>query len=219
MNIVEMKRNGLGDTRTASHMPTREEFYDANLSHIEDVINLTAAFSIELLDRVGNHDWTKVKAPYSEMFYDLMKATIENGADFDSGKWANLHYNVLERHHLMRYCPDDVTLFDVMEMIFDCVSAGMARSGSVYPIKLSDEILQKAISNTVDYLVRHIKVIGDELDVMQVPKYLLIDRYDKEPSCTTCGYSPNTSVCDTCEGYSNWWPFNTQPIDCGGTKK
>jgi len=43
-------------------------------------------------------------------------------------------------------------------MLFDCVSAGMTRSGSVYPIEISNEILQKAVINTVDYLVKHIEV-------------------------------------------------------------
>ena len=158
MDIVKMERNCLGDTRTATHMPTREEFREANWSHKDDVLNLAVAFATELRSRVGNHDWTKVQAPYDEMFYELMKSTIEDGADFMDGEWARLHYDVLERHHLSRHCPSDVTLFDVLEMLFDCVSAGMTRSGSVYPIEISNEILQKAVSNTVDYLVKHIEV-------------------------------------------------------------
>ena len=158
MDIVKMERNCLGDTRTATHMPTREEFREANWSHKDDVLNLAVAFATELRSRVGNHDWTKVQAPYDEMFYELMKSTIEDGADFMDGEWARLHFDVLERHHLSRHCPSDVTLFDVLEMLFDCVSAGMTRSGSVYPIEISNEILQKAVSNTVDYLVKHIEV-------------------------------------------------------------
>ena len=158
MDIVKMERNCLGDTRTATHMPTREEFREANWSHKDDVLNLAVAFTAELRSRVGNHDWTKVQAPYDEMFYGLMKSTIEDGADFMDGEWARLHYDVLERHHLSRHCPNDVTLFDVLEMLFDCVSAGMTRSGSVYPIDISDETLQKAVSNTVDYLVKHVEV-------------------------------------------------------------
>ena len=79
-----------------------------------------------------------------------------------SGEWAHLHFDVLERHHLNRHCPDDVDLFDVLEMIFDCVSAGMARSGSVYPLKISNEILQKAVANTVNYLVENIEIAESE---------------------------------------------------------
>lgn len=167
MEIVKMGRNCLGDTRTATHMPTREEFEEANWSHKDDVLNLAVAFATELRRRVGNHDWTKVQAPYDEMFYDLMKSTIEDGADFMDGEWARLHYDVLERHHLSRHCPNDVTLFDVLEMIFDCVSAGMTRSGSVYPIEISNEILQRAVSNTVDYLVKHIEVAERQTDTPQ----------------------------------------------------
>ena len=161
MDTVKMKRNCLGDTRTATHMPSKDEFRESNWLHKDDVLNLADAFSMELRRRVGNHDWTKVQEPYAEMFYDLMKATIEDGADFMSGEWARLHYEVLERHHLAQHCPEDVTLFDVLEMIFDCVSAGMTRSGSVYPIELSDEVLQKAMSNTVEYLVKHVEVTDD----------------------------------------------------------
>jgi hypothetical protein len=175
MDIVKMERNCLGDTRTATHMPTREEFREANWSHKDDVLNLAVAFASELRSRVGNHDWTKVQAPYDEMFYELMKSTIEDGADFMDGEWARLHYDVLERHHLSRHCPSDVTLFDVLEMLFDCVSAGMTRSGSVYPIEISNEILQKAVSNTVDYLVKHIEVADRKTEPQTEKPYIDIE--------------------------------------------
>lgn len=79
-----------------------------------------------------------------------------------NGEWAYLHHNVLERHHLTRHCPDDVDLFDVLEMIFDIVSAGMTRSGSVYPLEISSEVLQKAVSNTIEYLVKNVEVKESE---------------------------------------------------------
>lgn len=38
---------------------------------------------------------------------------------------------------------------------------------------------------------------------------------DSQKSCATCGYSPQTASCETCEGYSNWWPLDGYPrIDC-----
>lgn len=161
MNKILIQRNCLGDTRTATRMPSWAEFEEANWSHKVDVINILDAFSKELTNRVKEHDWTKIRAPYSRMFYDDMKNTIENGEDFTNSNWYKLHCEELERHHLNKYCPEDVTLFDVLEMIFDCVAAGMARSGDVYPIEISDEILQKAIKNTTDYLINHVKVIGE----------------------------------------------------------
>lgn len=53
-------------------------------------------------------------------------------------------------------------LFDVLEMIFDIVSAGMTRSGSVYPLEISNEILQKAVANTVNYLVDNVEIAESE---------------------------------------------------------
>lgn len=31
---------------------------------------------------------------------------------------------------------------------------------------------------------------------------------EPQESCSTCRYSPQTPPCDTCEGYSNWWPLD-----------
>ena len=159
MYIVKTERNCLGDTRTATHMPTREEFEEANESHCDDVAGLVGAFCTELFNRAQDHDWTKLVEPYATMFYNEMKSTIEEHREFTGGEWYRLHSTVLERHHLLERCPEDVTLFDVIEMLCDCVAAGMARTGHVYPIVLPDEILQKAVSNTVDYLVKHIEVV------------------------------------------------------------
>ena len=45
-----------------------------------------------------------------------------------------------------------------MEMIIDCVCAGMTRSGDVYPIGLSNEILQLAVDNTTTMIKDMIQV-------------------------------------------------------------
>jgi hypothetical protein len=60
----------------------------------------------------------------------------------------------VNRHHLDKAdgVPTDVNLIDVLEHIADCVMAGMARSGSVYELKLPDEVLQRAFANTVNLL-------------------------------------------------------------------
>ena len=63
-----------------------------------------------------------------------------------------------ERHHLNDYCPDDVNLIDVIEMIIDCICAGKARTGNVYPIEIKDELLQRAIKNTIEMLKESIEV-------------------------------------------------------------
>ena len=45
-----------------------------------------------------------------------------------------------------------------IEMICYCVCAGLARSGSVYPIEISSEILQRAVSNTVEMCINAVDI-------------------------------------------------------------
>lgn len=158
MNRVTMKKNTLGDTRTAERMPTRAEFDAANESHISDVNALVESFTQEMISRVNNHDLTKVYEPYATMFYDDMKANIKDGkAPFEKLEWFRLHISI-ERHHLNNRIPDDVDLIDVIEMLADCVSAGMTRSGHVYEIKIPDSVLQRAVSNTVKKMIDAVEI-------------------------------------------------------------
>jgi adenosylmethionine-8-amino-7-oxononanoate aminotransferase len=55
---------------------------------------------------------------------------------------------------------EDVNLIDVLDFIADCVMAGMGRTGSVYPLNLSPELLEKAFQNTVALLKAQVEVIG-----------------------------------------------------------
>lgn len=162
MYRVTMKKNTLGDTRTAERMPTRAEFDAANVSHISDVNALIESFAQEMISRVNDHDLTKIIEPYATMFYEDMKANIEEGkAPFEKLEWFGLHINS-ERHHLKERVPDDVDLIDVIEMLADCVSAGMTRSGHVYEIKIQDSVLQKAVSNTVKKMIGAVEIEGGE---------------------------------------------------------
>ena len=79
--------------------------------------------------------------------------------DFFDGEWSKLHYTELERHHLSRHCPDDVNMFDVIEMICDCVAAGMARTGDVTDVEIPPEVLTKAVKNTVEVLKEQVELI------------------------------------------------------------
>lgn len=156
---IEIERNTNGDTRVTKHMPTINEFNESNNSHRWDVKHLINRFCEILKCSSEDHDWTKISEPYRSMFYRDMSSVIEHGMDFFDGEWSKLHYYELERHHLERYCPEDVDLFDVIEMICDCVAAGMARSGEVYDLDISDDILIKAVKNTVEILKAQIQVI------------------------------------------------------------
>ena len=79
---------------------------------------------------------------------------------FTQTTWWDKH-RVLNRHHLniADGVRDDVNLIDVMDFIVDCVMAGMARSGAVYPLALSPELLEKAFQNTVELMKRNVLVV------------------------------------------------------------
>ena len=157
--MITIKKHTEGDTRVAEGVPTIEDFNSANYDHVDDVKKLANQFSEMLNKQVRDHDWTKLREPYRSMFYRDLCDTIEGKMDFFDGKWSNLHYNELERHHLKRHCPDDVNMLDVIEMICDCVAAGMARSGEVYDVDIPAEVLTKAVENTVELLKREIQVM------------------------------------------------------------
>lgn len=148
MKTIKIKKNTLGDTRTADRVPTITEFQISIADHRADVYNMMheIARDIDLQGRV--HDFTKTSEPEASLFYRELCATIEGKMDFEKGEWYPMHCQA-ERHHLTEHCPEDVNLIDVIEMICDCVCAGMARSGSVRHVQISNEILQQAVANTV----------------------------------------------------------------------
>jgi hypothetical protein len=49
-----------------------------------------------------------------------------------------------------------------MDFISDCVMAGMARTGSVYPLDIKPEVLMTAFQNTVELLKSRVVVDGEE---------------------------------------------------------
>ena len=151
MKNIKIKRETLGDTRTATRVPTFPEFYNANDLHTTDVRHMMDWIAEAIIDRGKSHDRMKVFEPDRSMFYRELCAAIEGKMNFEDGQWLKKHY-MEERHHLNSYCPDDVNLIDVLEMICDCVCAGMARSGAVRPFEIQSEILQKAVENTTKML-------------------------------------------------------------------
>ena len=149
MRGVTITKNPMGDTRTATRVPDFEEFFEANKTHREEVQNMMESIAGQIENVGRSHDWTKSREPYRSLFYRELCEKIEGKSDsFTDGEWYKMHCET-ERHHLNEHCPDDVNLIDVIEMICDCVCAGMARSGSVYPVTIPSEVLQKAVENTV----------------------------------------------------------------------
>lgn len=153
--MITIYKNLNGDTRTAPKDVTYEQFQKANDMHISDVSEVMYMLASEIDVRGLKHDYTKkIKEP---MFYRDFLSTMNEGTNFVEGEWYQLHINK-ERHHLLSRCPDDVNLIDVLEMISDCVCAGMARSGEIRDLEISTEILEKAVKNTVKFITDRIEV-------------------------------------------------------------
>lgn len=151
--MIKIKKSPTADTRTCDWSKvTKEELLVASRQHIEDVAEGLALF----------HAWIEKTA----VFHDRDKVTEIDGfhADFATGfkqtTWWDNHRKVT-RHHLSREdgVPEDVDLVDVIEHVVDCVMAGMARSGSVYDLDLPDELLQRALKNTVELLKANVQVV------------------------------------------------------------
>lgn len=123
-----------------------DRFLGVNLGKYEAVMYKLSKI---IEERGENHDYTKKSQ--EKMFYDNFLSTINNGTDFVNDEWYQLHIKA-ERHHLLSNCPGDVNLIDVLEMISDCVCAGMARSGEVRDLEIDDNILKKAVNNTVQMI-------------------------------------------------------------------
>lgn len=152
--MIKIYNNPNGDSRTAPKDVSFEDFQRANDMHRQDVMNVMNTLAYMIMEQGRLHDYTKKTE--ERMFYDNFLSTINDGTDFVNDEWYQLHVNT-ERHHLLSKCHDDVDLLDVLEMIVDCVCAGKARSGKVRSIEINDEILRKALNNTVQSVNNMIK--------------------------------------------------------------
>lgn len=159
LSHIVIHKNTNGDSRVAKKEPTINDFRYANEEHIGDVIKLMEVVNIQLKNQARQHDWTKVTEPYQTMFYNDLCKAVRGEMNFIDGEWIHQHYDILERHHLSKSVPDDVNMFDAIEMLCDCAVAGKARNEmNVYCPTVSDEVLQKAFQNTFDILVNAIEV-------------------------------------------------------------
>ncbi|EOY7170366.1 DUF5662 family protein [Clostridioides difficile] len=153
--MVIIYKNSNGDTRIAKKDVSFKEFQEANDMHIQDVRNIMNELALKLMVTGATHDYTKKSD--EKLFYKNFLSTINNNTDFVNDEWYQLHIKN-ERHHLLSRCPEDVNLIDILEMITDCVCAGMARSGDIRPIEIDDDILNKALVNTTEMIKNMINV-------------------------------------------------------------
>lgn len=153
--MITIKKNPNGDTRTAPKGITYEQVQKANDMHREDVKNVMLEFAERITYAGEQHDYTK--KTQEELFYRDFVDVQENGTNFSDGEWYQMHTKT-ERHHLLTNCPEDVNLIDVLEMISDCMCAGLTRSGEVRDIEIDDEILRKAVKNTAELVKSFVTV-------------------------------------------------------------
>ena len=131
---------------------SKETLLAASRGHISDVVKAMAFFSGKLIEAAGQHDYDKLTA--IDWFYSDFKTKFA-----EHGWWDN--HRKIHRHHLGQPdgVPDDVNLLDVLEWIADCVMAGMARAGEVYPLEIPECLLERAFVNTVKLLKSQVVVV------------------------------------------------------------
>lgn len=152
MSMIYIKKSKTADTRTCDWSKVNKgTLLDSSNQHIEDVEKGLKFFSDLLQKAAVEHDLDKITK--IDWFYQDFVSGFKT-----PGWWDN--HRKINRHHLDHPdgIPEDVNLLDVLEHIVDCVMAGMGRVGKVYPLKLNDELLQKAFNNTVKLLQYNVEV-------------------------------------------------------------
>jgi hypothetical protein len=144
--MIDVRPSPTADTRTCDYAHvSRARLYASSQQHIADVRKALGFFAEEIHEAGQRHDFDKLTD------IDTFHADFVTG--FEHTLWWDTHRRI-NRHHLSE--PDgvreDVNLIDVLDYIADCVMAGMARSGSVYPLHLSPALLERAFQNTVTLL-------------------------------------------------------------------
>lgn len=155
--MIRIKKSPTADTRTCDFKSvSKATLMDSSQQHICDVWEALKYFQDKIRRSGVLHDWDKIQN------IDEFHADFVTG--FEQHSWWDNHRKV-NRHHLQQPdgIPVDVNLIDVLDMIADCVMAGMARSGSVYEIKIEPDVLMRAFQNTVEDLKSRV-VVEDQPD-------------------------------------------------------
>ncbi len=150
--MIEIRQSPTADTRTCDFKNvTKDTLLASSKQHIGDVGKALTFFRDEIYKADIRHDTDKL-TDIDGFHADFVTGFAQTG-------WWDRHRK-LNRHHLTMAdgVPDDVNMIDVLDFIADCVMAGMARSGSVYPLALPPELLERAFQNTVELLKRQVVV-------------------------------------------------------------
>lgn len=152
--MITIRKSPTADTRTCDPATvSKETLLASSRQHISDVHQALRFFKLLLVRSMLAHDIDKLSD------IDGFHADFVTG--FKTVEWWTRHKR-LNRHHLTDHdgVPTDVNLIDVLDYISDCIMAGMARSGSVYELVLSPELLTRAFQNTVELLKKQVVVEG-----------------------------------------------------------
>lgn len=150
--MIQIQKSETADTRTCDYANvSKDTLLASSKQHIGDVGQALTFFRDEIYKADIRHDTDKLTD------IDGFHADFVTG--FKQTDWWDRHRK-LNRHHLTQDdgIPADVNLIDVLDFIADCVMAGMARSGSVYALHLSPELLERAFQNTVSLLKQEVVV-------------------------------------------------------------
>ena len=150
--MIEIYPSKTADTRSCDFATvSKETLLESSQQHIDDVRQALDFFAAQLRDAALRHDRDKIT--------DLDGFHADFVTGFKQTGWWDRHRR-LNRHHLLQEdgVPTDVNLIDVVEMIADCVMSGMARTGTVYPLGISEDVLRRAFDNTVELLKQHVVV-------------------------------------------------------------
>jgi len=150
--MIVISQSKTADTRTCDvSKVSKEQLLESSKQHRADVAKGFDYFIDMMKEQSYQHDWDKL-AEIDNFYSDFI-------TNFQKTDWWDNHRKV-NRHHLLvdDGVPSDVNLIDVLDMVIDCVMAGMGRSGDVYPIEIKPGILMTAFNNTVELLKEQIVV-------------------------------------------------------------
>lgn len=152
--MIQIKKSPTAGARTCDFSKvTKDELLKSSIQHISDVSCGMEFFARALVEAAKRHDHDKIS--------DIDGFHRDFATGFQKSAWWVNHQRI-NRHHGLQYAnggPDDVNLVDVLEMIVDCVMAGMARAGTVRAVEISPELLMQAFQNTVELLKLQVQVI------------------------------------------------------------
>lgn len=151
--MITIRKSKTADTRSCDFTQvSKETLYQSSTQHIDDVRQALKFFGTMLNDAAFVHDFDKLS--------DIDGFHRDFVTGFEKTEWWTKH-KIVNRHHLLEASGvrDDVNLIDVLDMIADCVMAGKARTGDVYPLNIDPAVLMKAFQNTVELLKSQVMVV------------------------------------------------------------